>query len=110
MIFFDIKKNFLKLFHNVFSGYFCSKLSPDLEVLVLKSWGTWLQAFYIQAIQRFKTQLQNRYPIRKSADLFIHQSHPYTTLNSVEEASLGLGWGSYFCHENIYLNVSMSYD
>ena len=47
---------------------------------------------------------------RESADLFVHQPHPYTTLNPVGEASLGLGWGSYLCHENLYLNISMSYD
>lgn len=47
---------------------------------------------------------------RESADLVLQQRHPYTILNPVGEASLGLGWGSYLCNNTIYLRLSASYD
>jgi hypothetical protein len=47
---------------------------------------------------------------RDSADLSFAQSSPYNTLNPVLESGIGLGWGSYFCHNNLFLNLALSYD
>lgn len=43
-------------------------------------------------------------------DLVLRQSHHYNTICPVLETSLGLGWGSYLCRENLYLDLFVGYD
>ncbi len=45
-----------------------------------------------------------------SANLHTNQKKNYNTVNPIAEASLGLGWGSYFCDDSIHFEVSAGYD
>jgi hypothetical protein len=45
-----------------------------------------------------------------SADLLLDQSKKYNTVSPVLQASLGLGWGSYFCDQNLYFDLFLGYD
>jgi hypothetical protein len=45
-----------------------------------------------------------------SANLHTNQKKNYNTVNPIGEASLGLGWGSYFCDDGIHFEISAGYD
>ncbi len=45
-----------------------------------------------------------------SADFLLNQPNHYATVNPIVETCLGLGWGSYLCHENLYLKFFAGYD
>lgn len=96
----------------------------------MKSWGlgpklmlntNWLLGYGIKALANFGTSiLYTQYNSRNSHD----QNIPivgvlssrekgldnYGTLRAVTEAFLGLGWGSYFCNDRFYTDLSVGYD
>ncbi len=45
-----------------------------------------------------------------SVDLLMNQPNDYDTVSPILETSLGLGWGSYFCNQNLYLDLFAGYD
>ncbi len=45
-----------------------------------------------------------------SSNLILSQPNHYNTVSPVLETSLGLGWGSYLCNRNLYLDLFVGYD
>jgi len=45
-----------------------------------------------------------------SADLSMDQSNKYNTVSPVLQSSIGLGWGSYLCNQNLYFDLFLGYD
>jgi len=68
-----------------------------------------MSALYTSYI-RLNSQVTGSVSDVNLATLTIDQSHNYNTVNPVLQSSLGMGWGSYFAHNNMHFDVSACYD